>query len=53
MLEQVKLALRLVTDIFDGEVNDLIEAAYDDLEIAGVQARENATASLMRRAVTT
>ena len=53
MLEQVKLALRLVTDIFDGEVNDLIEAAYDDLEIAGVQARENATAPLIRRAVTT
>lgn len=53
MLEQVKLALRLVTDIFDGEVNDLIEAAYDDLEIAGVQARKNATAPLIRRAVTT
>lgn len=53
MLEQVKLALRLVTDIFDGEVSDLIEAAYDDLEIAGVQARKNATAPLVRRAVTT
>lgn len=26
---------------------------YDDLEIAGVQARENATAPLIRRAVTT
>ena len=53
MLEQVKLALRLVTDIFDGEVSNLIEAAYDDLEIAGVQARENATAPLIQRAVTT
>ena len=53
MLEQVKLALRLVTDIFDGEVSNLIEAAYDDLEIAGVHARENATAPLIRRAVTT
>lgn len=53
MLDQVKLALRLVTDAFDSEIKDLIEAAYDDLEIAGVQARKNAEAPLVRRAVTT
>lgn len=53
MLDQVKLALRLVTDAFDSEIKYLIEAAYDDLEIAGVQARQNAEAPLIRRAVTT
>lgn len=53
MLEQVKLALRLVTDAFDGEVNDLIEAACADLEIAGVKAWGNFSDPLIRRAIIT
>lgn len=36
MLEKVKLALRIVTDAFDSEINDLILAAQSDLGIAGV-----------------
>ena len=36
MLEKVKLALRIVTDSYDSELNDLIEAAKLDLGIAGV-----------------
>lgn len=36
MLERVKLALRIVTDAFDDELNGLIEAASRDLGIAGV-----------------
>lgn len=36
MLTKVKLALRIVTDAFDDELNDLIEAAKADLGIAGV-----------------
>lgn len=36
MLDKVKLALRIVTDAFDGELSDLIEAARLDLGIAGV-----------------
>lgn len=36
MLEKVKLALRITTDAFDDELNDLIEAAQLDLGIAGV-----------------
>lgn len=53
MLDKVKLALRLVTDAFDGELSDLIDAAYDDLALAGVSAKQNADASLIRRAVIT
>lgn len=36
MLEKVKLALRITTDAFDDELNDLIESAYKDLGVAGV-----------------
>lgn len=36
MLESVKLALRIKTDAFDDELNELIQAAYIDLGIAGV-----------------
>ena len=35
MLERVKTALRITTDIFDAELEDLIEAAYLDMGIAG------------------
>ena len=36
MLETVKMALRISTDAFDDELNDLINAAQQDLGIAGV-----------------
>lgn len=36
MLDKVKIALRIVTDAFDGELSDLIAAARLDLGIAGV-----------------
>lgn len=36
MLAKVKLALRIVTEAFDSELNDLISAAQIDLGIAGV-----------------
>lgn len=36
MLELVKLALRIMTDAFDTELNLLIAAAQTDLGIAGV-----------------
>lgn len=36
MLEKVKVALRITTDVFDEELNDLIESAYRDLDIAGI-----------------
>jgi len=36
MLDKVKLALRITTDAYNSELNDLIEAAKLDLGIAGV-----------------
>ena len=53
MREQVKLALRITTDAFDGEINDLIEAALGDLQLAGVNAFLHRDEALIRRAVTT
>lgn len=38
MLDKVKLALRLTTDAFDSELNDLVSVALADLRIAGVDA---------------
>jgi hypothetical protein len=40
MLEKVKLALRITTDAFDDELNNLILAAQTDLGIAGVVVPE-------------
>ena len=40
MLDKVKLALRITTDAFDTELTDLIEAAKQDLGIAGVVLSE-------------
>lgn len=36
ILENVKMALRITTDAYDDEINDLITAAQADLGIAGV-----------------
>lgn len=52
MLEKVKLALRISTSAFDEELQDLIEAAYADLNIAGVRT-VNSDDPLIQRAVIT
>ena len=36
MLDKVKAALRITSDVFDNELNDLIDSARLDLGIAGV-----------------
>lgn len=36
LLDDVKLALRVTTNAYDSEINDLIESAKGDLGIAGV-----------------
>lgn len=36
MLKEAKLAMRIVTDAYDGEIVGLLEAGARDLEIAGV-----------------
>lgn len=52
MLNKVKLALRITTNAFDSELNDLIEAAYEDLGIAGVINTENETPLIIRAVIT-
>lgn len=41
MLEKVKLALRITTNAFDSELNNLIASALLDLGIAGVDVPQN------------
>lgn len=52
MLDKVKLALRITTDAFDDELNDLIEAAYADLGVAGVVNVAETDALIIRATVT-
>lgn len=54
MLEKIKLSLRITTDAFDSEIQDLISAAMLDLGLAGVEG-ENVVQddALIIRAVTT
>ena len=52
MLEKVKLALRITTEAFDSEIEDLIEAALADLRLAGV-INDDETDPLITRAVIT
>ena len=52
ILDKVKLSLRQVTDEFDDQLTDLIEAAVLDLGIAGVYETDT-TDRLIIQAVTT
>ena len=52
MLQKVKLALRITTDAFDDELNDLIEAAKLDLGIAGVNIPSEIDAIVSRARTT-
>lgn len=54
MLEKAKLALRITTDAFDSEINDLIDEGFADLGIAGVTEKSKEDSDpLMTRAVIT
>lgn len=51
---KVRQALRITTTAFDGEIGDLIDAAFIDLGIAGADGRNvNEIDPLALRAVTT
>ncbi len=52
MLEKVKLALRIVTNDFDGELNDLITAALLDMGVAGVAEPDDTDALIIRAVIT-
>lgn len=53
MLDKVKLALRLTTDAYDEEIQQLIDAAVADLGIAGIGANFMRKDALIIRAVIT
>ena len=54
ILDDVKVALRIAATntAFDGEVGDLIDAATDDLVLAGIISNDN-TDPLIKRAIIT
>ena len=53
-LNKIKLSMRIVTDAFDDEIGDLMNAALADLGIAGADGDSvNITDPLVLRAVTT
>lgn len=52
IFEKVKLALRIVTDDFDTEIQDLIDACLDDLGIAGVTETDTTNPLLIRAIIT-
>lgn len=53
LLEKVKLALRIKTDAFDSELNELILAAATDLGIAGVLVKSENPEPIISRAIIT
>ena len=53
LLEKVKLALRIKTDAFDSELNELILAAATDLGIAGVLVKSENPEPILSRAIIT
>lgn len=50
--EAVKMALRITTDAFDDELEDLIDAAVLDMRLAGI-TNDDTDDKLVRRAVIT
>lgn len=52
MIEKVKLALRIKTDAFDSEIQDLIDAALDDLGLAGVVSADDTDPLIIRAVIT-
>lgn len=52
MLNKVKIALRISTDAFDSELNDLIDAAKLDLGIAGVKVPASLDAIVTQAIIT-
>ena len=52
LLAKVKVALRIVTNDFDGELTDLINAALLDMNLAGVSETELKDALIIRAVIT-
>ena len=52
MLEKVKTALRIKTNVYDSELTDLIASAQLDLGVAGVIVPDNIDAIVTRAIIT-
>lgn len=52
MLDKVKQALRIKTDAYDDELNDLIAAAKCDMKIAGVEVPAGAEPIITKAVIT-
>lgn len=52
MLDKVKMALRITTNAFDTELNELIQAAILDLDIAGIDSDHGVDAIITRAIIT-
>lgn len=48
MIEKVKRTLRLTTNVFDADIQDLIDAALGDLGIAGVDYLDESDPMIIR-----
>lgn len=48
MVEKVKRTLRLTTNVFDDDIEDLIDAALGDLGIAGVDNLDDSDPMIIR-----
>lgn len=53
LIDDVKMALRVTTNAYDKELEDLIESAKLDLQIAGVLASVTVSTETMDKAVST
>lgn len=53
LLDDIKLSLRVTSDMFDAEVNNLINAAFGDMQRVGVSSVYTDEASLAASAAST
>lgn len=51
-IEKAKLALRITKDAFDSQISDLLDSAYVDMHIAGVEIPETLTPIVETAAIT-
>ncbi|MEE1189854.1 MAG: head-tail connector protein [Bacteroidales bacterium] len=53
LLDDVKISLRVTTNAYDSEINDLIDSAKKDLQIAGIMESVTVSTADMNKAVVT
>lgn len=53
LLDDVKISLRVTTNAYDSEINDLINSAKKDLQIAGIMESVTVSTADMNKAVVT